>query len=399
MPNWFFDNFTAPIPFEFNMLSLKNSIDNGIIDYLYLEKRKKENLGLDFDDHSAEFSDGYTKYISSTWSHVPLTASRFFKDANIISLVGSFYFALGPLVTFVIILTEVVKEKELKLRQGLNVVGLSHGPFWLHWLITGMFFSAITSLTTILAGLACQFDLFFNADFFILFILFFMFSIAMLMLAFILSTCVSTQRVAYTISYAFVLLAIVILLMFTNSLVLYFIFFNDRSESYVGVLRAIFYMFPPFIYTLIFGVIVRKATTHFDDNSQQFLKGTSFTWSDLVKPEIGEYSTGDTYKSPTPLHSFGMLLLVITVYAILVWYFDHVISSNRGTNERFYFFLTPKYWETVFCKKRALNRIKEAKKNENLDELLANSEFHGKVDKSVEEEKEKVIDDVRSRIR
>lgn len=194
-------------------------------------------------------------------------------------------------------------------------------------------------------------------------------------------------------SYAFVLLSIVILLMLTNVLVLYFIFFNDRSDAFVGYIRALFYMFPPFIYALIFGLIVRKATTHFDDNSQQFVKGSGFGWADLVKPEIGQYSQGDTYQSPTPLHSFGMMVFLMTIYVILLWYFDHVISSNRGTNERFYFFLTPKYWETVFCKKRALER-KRLQKQTNLMQSLEYADL-GKTDVSVIQERDKVIEDVK----
>ena len=244
-------------------------------------------------------------------------------------------------------LTEVVKEKELKLRQGLSVVGLSHTSYWLHWMITGIFFLTLISLTTILMGMAFQFDLFFNANFIILFSLFFFFGFSLMILAFILSTMVSTQKMAYTISYAFVLLAIVIELMLTDSLVTYFIFFNKKSGDSIYFIRGLFYMFPSFTYSLLFGIIVRRATTHFDENGQQFVKGSSFTWADLTIPESGEFSMGDKYSSPTALDSFGMMFLLTFIYLAMLWYFDHVISSNRGSNESFYFFLTPKYWENL----------------------------------------------------
>lgn len=106
-------------------------------------------------------------------------------------------------------------------------------------------------------------------------------------------------------------------------------------------------MLPPFVFSLIFGIIVRKSSSHFDDNAQQFIKGTGFGWADLVKPEKGEFSTGDTYSSPTPLTGFGIICIQLVLYATLVWYFDHVVSSNRGSNERFYFFLTRNYWENL----------------------------------------------------
>ncbi len=80
---------------------------------------------------------------------------RYVAKVNLISQVGAFYFCLTPLITFVILLTEVVKEKENRLRQGLSVVGLSHASFWLHWIITGVVFSLLTTLSLMIAGLAC----------------------------------------------------------------------------------------------------------------------------------------------------------------------------------------------------------------------------------------------------
>lgn len=269
-------------------------------------------------------------------------------------------------------------------------MGLSHLPYWLHWMITGVFFSIVVSITSILVGLACQFQLFFNADIFIVFFLFFMFTLSLVACSFVFATLCPTQRIAYTVSYAFVLLCIVILIMVANPLMLYFIFFNDKSSAFVAWIRWGFYMVPPFVFSMIFGVIVRKSTSHYDDNSQQFLEGTGFGWGDLIKSETGEFSTGDSYSSPTPLYGFALLLMEMAIYAFLVWYFDHVVSSNRGTSERFYFLFTRTYWEGVFCKKAARRRRKqkEAALKEELD-IQPTSGF----DDSVNDEKSKVISD------
>jgi len=272
-------------------------------------------------------------------------------------------------------------------------VGLAHAPYWLHWLVTGVFFSAVVSIATILIGLATQFQLFFHTNIFILFFLFFMFTLTLVGCSFVFATLCPNQKVAYTVSYAFVLLCIVILIMVSNPLVLYFIFFNDKSGSYMGVVRAFFFMLPPFTFSLIFGIVVRKSTSHFDDNAQQFLKGTGFGWADLTKPEVGEFSTGDTYSSPTPLFGFAILLVEMAVYTILVWYFDHVISSNRGTDERFYFFATRNYWENLCCKKKAIQRRRRQKEQQ----IRAEVEYQAdpKVDDSINQETLKVIQDMK----
>ena len=179
MPSFFLDNFTAPTNIEPTMLRIKNSIDSGILDYVSRNKSQGETYGLEFEDEMEDFKDDTTLHIETTWSNFPLTASRVFHNADISSMVGSFYFSMGPLVTFVVILTEIVKEKQLKLRQGLSVVGLSHTSYWMHWLITSMFFATVVSLTTIIAGLILQFKLFFNANIIILFMLFFIFTMSL----------------------------------------------------------------------------------------------------------------------------------------------------------------------------------------------------------------------------
>jgi len=400
MPNYFLQNWTAPVLPDEGMLTIKSSVDSGIYDYLIKEKSLEEynDLGLDFDYEGdvTEEDELLDVHLQASWSHFPLTASRVFKNADISSLAGSFYISLGPLVTFIAMLTEIVKEKELKLRQGLSVVGLSHSSYWSHWVLTGMFFSMCMSLITIVVGLIFQFQLFYNTNFFILYALMFFFTLSLVCWSFILSTLCSTQRMAYTASYAFVLLAILILIVISNPLTMYFIYFNKRSSSGMGLIRALHYFFPPFTYALIFGIIVRKSTSHFDDNSQMFIEGSHFGWADITRKEVGEFSIGESYESPTPLHAFGILMLDILIYTFLIWYFDHVISSNRGTSESFYFFLTKKYWYGLFCKKKAIEITKKRKRS-NIFEQLQFQETQ-EADDSVNQEKAKVINDIKDGI-
>jgi len=93
-------------------------------------------------------------------------------------------------------------------------------------------------------------------------------------------------------------------------------------------MRDIFYTYPPFTFSILFGIINRKASAHYDDSTMSFVPGSFFGWSDLTQPEVGEFSSGDYFASPTPLHCFGMLILIMVAYSFLTWYFDHVISDN-----------------------------------------------------------------------
>ena len=99
---------------------------------------------------------------------------------------------LGPLLSFTILLNEIVREKELKLRQGLQVVGVSHTVYWLSWLTVAVVFSIGSTIILIITSLICQFDMFLNSPLAMMFLVFFTFSMSMNMLAIWVSTLVPT---------------------------------------------------------------------------------------------------------------------------------------------------------------------------------------------------------------
>lgn len=97
-----------PSPIDENLLQLKNSIDNGIMKYLANLK------GL---------QDSEIPRIDMSHSSYPIVTDRFVKGTNLVSQIGAYFFVLGPLLGFTIMLNEVVREKELRLRQ-VNIISL-----------------------------------------------------------------------------------------------------------------------------------------------------------------------------------------------------------------------------------------------------------------------------------
>ena len=112
-----------PVPKNGELIYLQESIDNSILSYLH-EKYNKDDLDK-------------APFIESTYSDFPEPLDRLFKNMDLMSLCGSYYYVLGPLVLFMVLLQEIVKEKECKLRQGLTVVGVTHNEYWVHWIIIG----------------------------------------------------------------------------------------------------------------------------------------------------------------------------------------------------------------------------------------------------------------------
>ena len=86
-------------------------------------------------DSGEEDKDSEPPLIDSGYADYPGPIDRIFKNLEVMAQFGAYYFTLGPLVTFMILLQEISREKEGKLRQGLNVVGISHFTYWCNWII------------------------------------------------------------------------------------------------------------------------------------------------------------------------------------------------------------------------------------------------------------------------
>lgn len=99
---------------------------------------------------------------------------------------------MGPLLSMMILVQEIAREKEFKLRQGLNIVGVSHPVYWLNWLIVGTLMNVVQTSVLVVSGQIIGFPLFKNAESMILFKFFFAFGQSMVFLAFFLSTLVSS---------------------------------------------------------------------------------------------------------------------------------------------------------------------------------------------------------------
>lgn len=98
---------------------------------------------------------------------------RIFAGMDPVTIHGAFYTIFVPLSVFMVIYDEMIREKMQSLRFGLLVIGCSNAAFWISWLITGIFFSAIMSSLMFINGYLFNFDLFINSPFYVLFSIYF----------------------------------------------------------------------------------------------------------------------------------------------------------------------------------------------------------------------------------
>lgn len=123
-PNDYLGGSGTPSSFYDEFLRLKLDIDNSLLLYLHNKERRM----------------GYPPFVNITQSHLPMVTDRYITNANAIAFVGALWLIISPLFMMIWFLTEVVKEKELNLRKGLTVIGMSHISYWGHWIITAYIF-------------------------------------------------------------------------------------------------------------------------------------------------------------------------------------------------------------------------------------------------------------------
>lgn len=230
--------------------------------------------------------------------------------SSIVSSVGRFFFFGALMFNFVVQISNIAVEKELHLRESMRVMGLLDFAYWLSWLIVNLVMNIISAMLLILAGVIFRFEFFLKNDFLAYFYLFVLFSIAMVPLAFLVSTLLDKTSTATTLGFAVFLIGVMIQ-SFTN------LIYQDTTDL---VWRIIF-SFLPF-------ALLAKGLGDLGSYTDSSLKlGLRFN-------DIGTYGF-------FPLTEvYWWLAIDFGFYLIIALYLDNVLYSRR----KLWFFLQPSYW-------------------------------------------------------
>lgn len=216
-----------------------------------------------------------------------------------------------------------MQEKELKLRESMRVMGLLDSAYWLSWSLVNVFMALIASLLLCGAGAAFQFGFFLNNDFLTYFLLFFLFGISMVPVAFVVSTLLDSASTATTLGFVIFLVGSLIQ------------FFSPVIYQETGPLPAkIIMSFFPFI-MLAKGLTDLSSATSSDARS-------GIRFADIA-----------THTKSWPLSEvYWWLAIDIGVYTVLYILLDNVLYMKRPI----WFFLTPSYWLGAPTKAKKLSK-------------------------------------------
>ncbi|GAB2248821.1 hypothetical protein Droror1_Dr00012180 [Drosera rotundifolia] len=211
--------------------------------------------------------------------------------------------------SFTFQLHSIVAERELKLRQAMNIMGLHDSAYWISWLIWEGVMIIISSVLTTLAGMMLRFELFLNNSFVIFFLLFFTFQLNMIAIAFFLTPFV--RKASNALNVGFLVYLFSMCLQIAQQFV--------KSHAVKSVLKLL----PQSI--LSTAIIL--------------LSGSNISWSQrtecLPADDDCELSLNGAYIRLTA--SFF-------VWLSLALYVDNIFPGPNGIRKPLYYFLKPGYW-------------------------------------------------------
>ncbi|XP_056686464.1 ABC transporter A family member 2 isoform X2 [Spinacia oleracea] len=217
---------------------------------------------------------------------------------------------------FVFQVTSIVLEKEMKLRQAMNIMGLYDSAYWVSWLVWEIFVILILSLCTLLSGMILQFSFFLHNSFAIMFLLFFLFQLNMTSFAFMLSAFLSKSSSAFRAGFWIFLIGIILQI--------------TAIVSGASKKSRMLYFLPPCLLSHALQMLV---TATGSDNSP------GISWSNRAKCPTGD---SDCYYTMNDIYM--RLIYTFVCWFLLALYFDNVIPSNNGTKKSLLYFLNPRYW-------------------------------------------------------
>mmetsp|Transcript_22388 Transcript_22388/g.37501 ORF Transcript_22388/g.37501 Transcript_22388/m.37501 type:complete len:840 (+) Transcript_22388:121-2640(+) len=246
--------------------------------------------------------------------HPELTA------ASAVALYGPVFIFGAIMFNFVIQLGQIVREKELKLREGMRQMGLRDSAYWITWFLTNVTWNTLTGLILIASGAILQFSFFLKNDFPLYFFLFFLFGMAMVSFAFFFAAFLGKSDTASSVGFIVFLVGLIIQQISSS-------IYTTTTDDYIRILFSLM----PF-------ALLGKGLSDLGTMSAKE-SDSGMRWSQRFDATV---VTSDNVLSMHELYLW--LILDFFIYLILALYLDNVIPGEYGVSRHPLYFLSPYYW-------------------------------------------------------
>lgn len=236
------------------------------------------------------------------------------KTEDLGSAVAAAFFNLLLVYAFMaptrVVVGSIVREKELRLREGMRILGLSEGAYWSSWAVTHWTTLALSGLLVAIVGLYP-----FQASSFSLMVMFyFLFSAALVAFSYFISTWFQQSRVAGTAT------------QFVYALSMIPGFLLPLIQPYGGTSWFLACLSPPSAASLFAYCLI---------NWERIAAGVTWRTWDLPVTQNTSFCVRTV---------MVMMLADVLLYSLLTWYGDKVFPNVYGRTYPPWFFLLPSYW-------------------------------------------------------
>ena len=343
----YYNHSVAQFPFRGNdhVLEVKRALDQAILTFSRRDDSETNGAGGNQRESEARASPGAEVEVS--WSAFPRPEPRL-KGFSAVAVGGGYWFYLPPMIIFFTTLIDIVREKENGSRLMMSVMGLPSCINWGVWFIQGSIFAQLSAVILILSGLACNFDLFWNANFFVLFLLFSFFGVAMVSASQLLATMMTTVKGAQTVGYAIILVGFVFQAILGSGYgSLIYLLQSTTLPAWVVPIRCLLQLYPPYLMSMMYYTVTKKSASIVNVQEATVERGDGFSFGDLfVTPDVSgsRFFGSMDVRVPKPITCLLMLGLDTILFALVALYLDHVVPNGNGIVHHPFFFLRRSYW-------------------------------------------------------
>lgn len=240
---------------------------------------------------------------------VPMHFDEWTDDSflNNVSFLLGFFFIVTLMIPMCRMISQIVSEKEEKIKENMQMMGLESTAFWCSWLT---YYVILYTLISLGIGLTFAYIIFNYTSFGLIFLLYLLFSYSCIAFGCLVCTIFSNSRIAVFIG----------LLLFVCGYFMYFVVDDKETSETTKKLAS---LIPNVALSLVMRNIV------FYEKSSQGLN------SDTIN------NSYDNYKYST---AYWMISIDIMIFTLLALYFEQVWPSEWGSKRPWYFLFQKSFW-------------------------------------------------------
>ena len=246
---------------------------------------------------------------------VPMRYKSYRSDpfGSVVGFLGPFFIIVAYMGHLCIYVYRMVLEKEKKVKEGLKIMGLTEGIYFLSYFLQYSVISLIDSAINAAIFLL----LFTRIPYLVFFFIFFLFSLNIFALAFFFQSFINKAKESLILS----------MLLYFVMFFLSFLVVNDDASYNMKMGLSVF---PPV--TIYLGIILLgKFESHF----------RTFYLKDILY----------TFTNYSVLIMFIMLIADLLIYFFLGYYLQNILPHDYGVRKPWYFIFTKSFWG---CKKKKI---------------------------------------------